>query len=166
MSELDLMEFIAKLGKAIIASDAITGSVLREAGKIVQREAKAELGHYQDAAGSFVAWAELADSTKAQRVSLGYTENDPGVRSGDMRDSIEVTVNHDLLTGEAQIGSDKDEMVWFEIGTSKQPPRSALGGALYRKTPEVVELIGSSAFGALMGRGVYNGAIPIISESD
>ena len=164
MSEMELFDFAMKLGEMAFAADEITKHVLKDAGKIVQKEAKQEIGHYQDGAGPFVAWAELADSTKADRVNLGYTENDPGLRSGKMRDSIEFTVKSDLIVGEVQIGSNDDKMVWFELGTSKQPPRSALGGAMFRKTPELIALIGASAEGVLLGRGVVEGGINALSE--
>ena len=52
---------------------------MERAAKVVEREAKSEIGEYQDSTISpFPAWAELADSTKDNRVRLGFTENDPG----------------------------------------------------------------------------------------
>ena len=64
---------------------------------LVEEEAKAEIGTYQDQAGPFIAWPELADSTKEDRTRQGFTENDPGLRSGAMRDSIGTAISTDGL---------------------------------------------------------------------
>lgn len=130
---------------------------LERVAKIVEAEAKRELGTYQDAAGPFVAWAELADSTKDDRVAKGYTPNDPGRRSGEMADGI----GHRSDSEEAVIGSNDDKMVWFELGTEKQPPRSALGGSVIRKEDAIVAVLGGSVVTALIGRDVFHGMIPI-----
>ena len=141
-------------------------AALERAARVVKTEAKAELGQYQDAAPPLVGWAELAQATKDQRVALGFTENDPGLRSGEMRDGIEHEVEvtahvGTILHGRATIGSADDKMLWFEIGTERQPPRSALGGALVRKTNEVVDIIGHGAAAALTGRGATGLALPL-----
>ncbi|MDE2354946.1 MAG: hypothetical protein KGL17_07985, partial [Betaproteobacteria bacterium] len=90
---------------------------------VIEAEAKSEIGTYQEGAGPFVAWQELADSTKRDRVAKGFTENDPGLRTGAMRDSIE----HATDGAQAFVGSNDDHLVWFEQGTRTQPPRSVLG---------------------------------------
>ncbi len=162
MMDFSILGFAAKLTELTVAVHVESEKSLTKAAKIVQKEAKKELGNYQGAAGPFVAWAELAGSTKDQRIKLGYTENDPGLRSGETRESIEYTVTMSGFTGQAEIGSNEDKMVWFELGTDKQPPRSALGGALFRKSDQVANLIGASIYGALIGETVRNGAVMII----
>ncbi len=157
MPEMSLMGFIGHLAgfDARLKSTMHTG--FERVGQIVEAEAKHELGTYQGAAGPFAAWAELADSTKDDRVRKGYTENDPGLRSGDMRESINHAADHDGAT----IGSDDDKMVYFELGTDKQPPRSALGTAVIHKQVEIEHAVGGGVVSALVGHDVAGGSIPI-----
>jgi hypothetical protein len=128
---------------------------LEHIAKVIEKQAKAEIGHYQKQEGQFAAWAELADSTKQDRERQGYTENDPGLRSGEMRESI----HHKVGLHEALIGSDDDNLVWFELGTSKQPPRSVLGLAGLKKGEEAAEIAGANVAMALIGRRVFNNAM-------
>jgi len=123
----------------------------------VEKKAKEKIGEYQEQAGQFVAWAELAESTKEDRARQGYSENDPGLRSGEMRDSIE----HMSSITEAHVGSNDDNMVYFELGTVKQPPRSVLGGTLFEMAPEIVAEIGETVVLELRGEKVFQGAMKI-----
>jgi len=161
MPDLSLAEFGAFLTEITVETEHRTHDALDEAAQIVQAEARRELGTYQDATGPFPAWAELADATKDDRVHRGYTENDPGLRSGAMRDSIERTVEGH----EAHVGSDDEHLVYFELGTSKQPPRSVLAGSLIRKTDEVVEVVGKRVFGRLVGDGV-SPSLPYLRDAE
>lgn len=164
MQDFTVAGFLEKLTEVTVAVREAGHSGLEAAAQLVEATAKDNLGTYQPAAGPFAAWGELADSTKDQRVKQGYTENDPGLRNGDMRDSVEHTVIMDGFDGEAHIGSDQEKMVYFELGTSKQPPRSDLGSALVQKTDEVREILGGIIFGALIGKDVHQGGIPLINE--
>lgn len=155
MKEFTLESFVAHLASMSVAVVAEEHHALERAAKMVEAEAKREIGQYQDAAHPFAPWSELAESTKTDRIAQGYSENDPGLRSGAMRDSIQ----HAVLEHEAHVGSDDDKMVWFELGTSKQPPRSVLGTALVHKTEEVVEVLGDSLITALVGEGVHKGRL-------
>ena len=106
----------------------------RVIGETVEAKAKAEIGEYQRGdMGGFAPWAELTDGTKKDRVRKGYTENDPGLRSGGMRDSIE----HNVSAMSVAIGSNDDKLLWFEDGTSKQPPRAVVKLAAHRSTEEL-----------------------------
>ena len=153
MREFSIFEALAKMAAIAAEIEIETHKALEDAAKVVEKEAKAELGTYQDAAAPFVGWAELADYTKDDRVKRGFTENDPGLRSGELRDSIGSKVEGH----EAAIGSDMDEAVWFELGTTTQPPRSFLGAAAVRKEQEVVDIIGEGAVIGLAGKGVARG---------
>src|SRR4051794_36413616 len=126
---MELLELAAKLGEIALAQHEMEHHALEQAAVVVEKRAKEKIGEYQDQAGPFIAWPELADATKADRVNQGYPEDEPGLRSGEMRDSIE----HVVVDSEAQVGSNDDKLVWFELGTSKQPPRSVLGGAVIEK---------------------------------
>ena len=145
--------------KAAIAEEVALREGLSRCARAVEKEAKAEVGTYQDAAGPFAGWAGLADSTKEDRVRRGFTEDDPGLRTGEMRDGIGTAMSATGL--EATIGSDDDHLVYFELGTAKQPPRSVLGIAMARKLPEIQAVLGASALAGLVGRDVVNRVLPI-----
>jgi hypothetical protein len=104
----------------------------------IEKRAKQKIGDYQESAGPFAAWPSLAESTKADRVAMGYPEDEPGLRSGAMRDSIE----HRVARSVGYVGSDDDHLLWFELGTVKQPARSVLGGAAFELEPEIRKEIG------------------------
>lgn len=130
-----LAEHLMKLS---IELPVLEHEFLEEACVEIEKLAKDKIGEYQADVGPFGAWPELAESTKEQRVALGYTENDPGLRSGAMRDSIE----HKIEPGVGHVGSDDEHLLWFELGTVKQPARSVLGGAAFELEPKIREEIG------------------------
>ena len=86
---------------------------------VIEDEAKRVIGTYD------YGWPPLAPSTVADRVSKGFAPDEPLLRTGAMRDSIEHKVDGDS----GFVGSNDDKAVWQELGTSKIPPRSFLGGA-------------------------------------
>lgn len=106
---------------------------LKKAAKIIEKAAKDEFGEYQPKVGSFNEWAELAESTKEDRLKKGFIENDLLLRTGQLRDSIE----HEVKGLEAVIGSKDEVMVYQEFGTSKIPPRPVLGPATYRNKDKI-----------------------------
>jgi hypothetical protein len=139
---------VATVGEAIVREFSLTGfasflgelanvaeaehHALEHAAVMVETEAKRVIGTYE------YGWPELADTTQAQRVAQGYSENEPGLRSGEMRESIE----HTTLREEALVGSDDQNLVYFELGTAKQPPRSVLAEAAVHKEADVVDFLG------------------------
>lgn len=152
-----LKDFAVFLGTLTAAQITAEHAALERAAKLVEKRAKEKIGEYQQAAGPFAAWAELADATKADRARQGFPEDEPGLRTGEMRDSIE----HQVSATEAQIGSDDDKLVWFELGTAKQPPRSVLGGAGVESAEEIVAIIGEELTISLTGAEVFQGRLPI-----
>lgn len=153
MREYSLAEFAIKLVELQTAELLALSHGLEKVAQLVEKTAKAEIGHYQQETGPFPAWAELADSTKSDRLSKGYTENDPGLRSGAMRDSIE----HETKGLEAEIGSNDQNLVYFELGTTKQEPRPVLGTAVFRNKDKIERIIGHSAVAGLVGgEEIYN----------
>lgn len=93
--------------------------------KEIEETAKEEIGVYQPAYGPFDAWVPLAESTKADRVRQGYSEDEPLLRSGRLRDSIQSEV-----VGLAAIVGTKSEIgFWQEVGTEHIPPRPFIGPA-------------------------------------
>lgn len=152
MSEFSILSFIEHLG--VMGAELVVAEAegLHKAAEIVKAEAKASVGEYQPQSGPFAAWAPLADATKVDRVSQGYPEDEPELRSGALRDSIESTVLPNMR--EAEVGSDSDVMVYQELGTAKMPPRSILGGAAARREQDVVDLLSDRAVIALLPTGM------------
>ena len=130
------------VGGLVAAKDGVKAAV-----ELLDKAAKAEIGTYQEASGPFGAWPELADSTKEDRLRKGFTENDPLLRSGDLRESI----HHEAEDWEGTVGSDSDVMVWQEFGTSKMPPRPVLGIALYDNLDKIQDMIGHAAVSGFVG---------------
>ena len=162
MREMSLMQFATVVGEMAVAAHKVSEHAMERAAQAVEKEAKASVGNYQDQSGPFVAWAELADSTKTDRERQGFPENEPELRTGELRDSIEHTVIRSRLGDvEAEVGSNSDIMVFQELGTEKMPPRSILGGAAARTETEVVKIIGGGLMAALIGEDVFRGALPI-----
>lgn len=133
MPEYSLLGFAAKLTAITVALETGRHHALEEAAKLVETEAKRVIGTYD------YGWPELADATKEDRNRKGYADNEPLLRDGALRDSIEHKV---VSREEAQIGSDSDVAVAQELGTATIPPRSFLAGAAAHKEKEVVEILG------------------------
>lgn len=145
MSELLSLEaFAAVLTGLILGVDEANRHSLEKSAKIVEKEAKDAIGTYK------FGWPQLAPSTQKQREHEGFAPNEPLLRTGELRDSIEHKADHK----EAHIGSDLDIAIYQELGTSKIPPRSFLQESLRRKTQEVLDVIGRGVVGALEGNMV------------
>lgn len=158
MREFTALEAIVKMAEIAIAVELETRKALEEAAKVVEKEAKAVIGDYQPEAGPFAAWAQLADSTLAEKEKLGYSPPDnPLLREGNLRDSI----GHVVDGHEAAVGSNEDVAVYQELGTKSIPPRSFLGAAAVHKEAEVVEIIGAGFVSGLVGEEVVNNYLPI-----
>lgn len=128
---------------------------LERVAKHIEKTAKAEFGVYQNEQGSFPAWPELADSTKDDRARLGYTENDPLLRSGELRD----TIGHEVHGLEAVIGSTDEKMVFHEFGTSKMPARPVLGPAAFTSKSAIEKLVGAALVAGLIGKDQIHPAL-------
>jgi hypothetical protein len=160
MKEFSLLGFARHLATMEAALEIERHRGLERAAEVVERRAKANIGHYQDAAPPFAPWAELAQATQDERVALGYPENEPLLRDGAMRDSIE----HTVRGHEAHVGSDSDVAVFQELGTTRIPPRSFLGSAAVQSEGHVRRILGEHAVAALVGEEVVSGRLPIFGE--
>lgn len=134
--------------QALVVAELRTG--LKFVTTAIKDTAQAELGHYQSQVGPFEAWKELADATKEDRVSQGFTENDPLLRSGALKESI----NDEVVALDGYVGSDNDEAVWMELGTDKAPPRSYLGPAVIHNEDLIKEVLGAALVTGILGSGV------------
>lgn len=115
----------------------------------VKQTAKDEIGVYQPAIGPFAAWSPLAESTVADRVAKGYSPDQPLLRDGTMRDSID----KDVSGLEAVIGSTSDIAVYQELGTDKIPPRPFLGPAVLHNERLIKRILGRAFVTGLLGKG-------------
>lgn len=110
--------------------------------------AKSVIGTYE------AGWKPLAPSTIADRVRHGYSPNEPLLRSGGMRGSIESEAEIDGFGVTGAIGSDEVKALWQELGTSRAPPRPFLAYGLVESLPAAEFLFGNFAMSLLMpGRG-------------
>lgn len=143
-------------GEVRVMSEAYV--MLDKIGNAIEKQAKRQITHLQEATGPFEAWAPLAESTIERKEEHSpYVLNDdgnPGLDTGEMRDSYQHTV--DGWT--AHIGSDNDKAVWFELGTDKMPARSVLGMAAVNKADQIVKYIGGATVVALTG-GYINASL-------
>lgn len=140
-AEFSLTSFAALTTSMIFEVDHAQHKALEEAAKIVEEEAKRVIGTYD------YGWTPLAASTKADRVHKGFPADEPLLRTGAMRDSIEHKV---ISSREAAIGSNNDIAVYQELGTSKIPPRSFLVQAAIHKEADVAHEIGRHTLRALL----------------
>ena len=155
---MSILQFVAHLAAAQSSANHHAEIALEKAAKLVEAEAKAEIASYQGAAGPFQAWRALADATVADRVEKGFTPNDPLLRTGALRDSIE----HRVEGRSAAVGSNLDEAVWQEVGTKTIPPRSFLGHAAATKAEDVARIVGHGAIAALVGHEIDAVKIPLL----
>jgi hypothetical protein len=144
-------EFAKFLHKVALKEHSFLKHGLEESAKLVQDTAKSEFGIYQDEVGNFPAWAELTDATKLDRVRQGYTENEPLLRSGELRDSITYQIQDFIKLLTALIGSPSDIMVYQELGTVHIPPRPVLGPAGFRNKEKIIAIIAAAALAGLLG---------------
>jgi hypothetical protein len=131
--------------------------VLEKACVMVEKEAKDVIGTYQ------YDWPQLAESTQEQRAHLGYAANEPLLREGDMRASIEhIVVPHEHC---GYVGSNSKIAVYQELGTHKIPPHSFLAAAAMHKEHEIHKLMGRAMAGVIMRGGRYYHELKAIFEA-
>lgn len=116
----------AHFARLALAGEAVTHHATEQAAQIVEKDAKARIGSYQDAAGPFGAWANLAPSTVDDRLRKGFTPDDPLLRTGGLRSSYGRKVNGAV----AVVGSTSPIALYQEQGTSTIPPRAVVGPAV------------------------------------
>ncbi len=117
--------------------------------EFIKKEAKEKFGEYQSG------WDELAQATQADRARQGYTDNDPLLRSGHLRDTVEMNVHQ----RSASIGSNDPVMVWQEKGTTKTgwngangiPPRPVFLLTYFEHGEEAVKLFTKTYLSLIRG---------------
>jgi hypothetical protein len=158
MPEFSLGGFAAFLSSAALAGaeKKATRTALEIGARMIRDEARSALGTYR------YQWPQLAQATQDDRVLKGFAANEPGLRTGAMRDSIQYTV---LSDEEAEIGSDDDSMVFFELGTVTQPPRPTLTTAAIHKGQDVADIAGFLVGSALAGHSVTEEILKIAGHA-
>lgn len=139
------LKFAEHLLKVAAKEELALHTGLEAALKLIKRRAKQKIGHYQGEVGSFPEWEELAESTKDDRLRKGYTENNPLLRDGSLRNSIV----HEIAILEGVVGSKSPIAAYQEFGTAKIPPRPFIGPAAYEKKAEIKALIGYAAISGI-----------------
>lgn len=144
---MNLSEFVSKLERiADLEIPEAKRVALSVSGQIIAEKAKDLIGHYND----FPEWPQLADSTKKERVRLGWPPNDPLFRSGDLRESI----GHETISDNIEsVGSTSEIMIYQEFGTKTGiPPRPVIGPASVLAGEEVAKIIGKAVHEAISGK--------------
>jgi hypothetical protein len=142
MADFSLTSFAAFATGLAVEIDKAQRHAIEKAAVMIETEAKRVIGQYADGYD----WPQLADATQEERARLGFPPNEPLLRTGEMRDSIEHTI---ISSREAEVGSDSDIAVYQELGTSKIPPRSFLVQAAIHKEEDIVRMIGGQTVKAL-----------------
>jgi hypothetical protein len=97
MKVFDLIGFAAQMRAVDHDLEALGPKIVERACQIIQKKAKAAIGKDHEL------WAPLAESTIADKASHGFPTPKPLLRSGELRDSIEYTVNgNEECTGRAR----------------------------------------------------------------
>ena len=135
---MNLFQAAALFTGIAVEMDHIKHHCLDEGSKILQEEAKRELGTYQPG------WPRLKPATIARK----STGDSPLLETGELRDSIQREVQQHV----AYIGSNNKKALFHEFGTSRIPPRPFLGTAAALKTSEIGEMFGAK-YHALLVKG-------------
>lgn len=142
---------------------AVTNHLGHEAGEVVKAAAHAKFGEYQDGVGGWPAWANLAERTVEERLRLGFTPDDPLLRSGELRDSV--TISQDGET--TVVGSANSVMLWQETGTDRGiPPRPVLGPAAFESRPKWSLAIAAGVAAWVAGLNWRHDPLKLLGESE
>jgi HK97 gp10 family phage protein len=133
---MNLFQAAAMFTRIAVDIDHSKHHHLDEGSKILQDEAKRVLGTYD------YGWPRLKPETIARK----ETGDSPLLETGELRDSIERDVQHDV----AYVGSNNKKAIFQEFGTSRIPPRPFLEGAAKAKTAEIGEMIGAKVHALLV----------------
>src|SRR5579872_1078512 len=99
-----LLEAAAKFEAVIEDFRTAPEQIVERACQMVEDEAKGSLGSYHRG------WKQLAQSTQTERVREGFPANEPGLRTGAMRDSIEHEVHRTIDGAVGHVGSNDDKL--------------------------------------------------------
>jgi hypothetical protein len=133
----------ARLAMAEADVKMATEAGLEKTCQLIEDRAKEVIGTY------IFNWPQLAQSTQEQRVALGFSANEPLLRTGELRDSI----GHLVEGNVGYVGTNDPVAKYHEYGTTKIPPRPFLAGALAATEGEIPKIFGSLVSAAMRGGG-------------
>ncbi|MGD0188894.1 MAG: phage virion morphogenesis protein [Roseiarcus sp.] len=127
---------------------------VEKAASLVRANARDAIGNADNGYG----WAPLAESTIADKERQGYTTPAPLLRTGELRDSIGITMGHHV----AWVGSNNDKAVWHEFGTNRIPPRPFISKPAI-ESEELIHKIAVNTVGmALAGHRAGVGVLEVL----
>jgi phage gpG-like protein len=152
-------QFIRFLDTRAVAVHKAQHDGLAAAGDLVVADARSRIGTYQEQAGPFAAWQDLAETTlyggyNAEgrwfpgKVQMGYAPPDnPLLRTGALRASIE----REVTQNEVVVGSHDPIAPEQEFGTHHIPPRSFIGAAMFQCAHEATHVVVHHIMNAFVG---------------
>lgn len=122
-----------------------------EIGEFQLKTARELIGHENN-----TIWPPLAEKTVEEKERLGFTgqvsSDDPLLRTGMMRDSIEYVVEPDVTGVEITLGSNDPVALYQEMGTATIPPRPFLSTAVIRSFEFAEKVLGKTVLKLLEGK--------------
>ena len=159
----DFLAAAAHIGGRTLALDAAIESALESVGKHVEEAIQVKFGQYQDASGSYPAWAQLTETTRRERLRLGFTPNDPLLRTGASRGSVSFVTDSGPIEDSVTIGSTSQIVFFHEVGYFNArtqrfvEPRATHGPALIEERDKIRSLLGTAVVvGMTRGRSSLN----------
>jgi phage gpG-like protein len=141
-----LLGFVAHLETIKRDMHTLGPMIIEKACAMVAAEARRVIGKgYDD-------WPALKPETMAERVRLGFKANEPLLRTGQLRDSIE----WNSQGNQGWVGSNDPVAVWQELGTSRIPPRPFLAGAAAAMGPKIEKMAARAVIATMAGRGLHS----------
>jgi hypothetical protein len=143
-----LLGFIAHLENVQHNVHEIGPRIIRKACEMVAAQARSAIGKQHEM------WPALAPATIADRVDKGFAANEPLLRTGQLRDSIQWTTSASGMEG--AVGSNSPNAVWQELGTSRIPPRSFLVSSAISMESKIHTMAARAVVAVLEGRGLHS----------
>jgi phage gpG-like protein len=140
-------ELAAKLMTAEADMKLAQEAAVEKACQMVEKWAKKAIGQYLPGYN----WAQLKEATQEERVRLGYSANEPLLRTGELRDSIGHFVEREGAEVIGYVGTNDPVAKYHEYGTSRMPPRSFLGASMMAQERAIVEMTGHLFAAAMQG---------------
>jgi hypothetical protein len=144
----DLLGFVAQLKTIDRDLNDVGPAIVARACELVAKAARDAIGKDHEM------WAALAPSTIADKVRQGYAAPAPLLRTGQLRNSIEWTVDAAKLEG--CVGSDDPVAVYQELGTSRIPPRSFLVSSAISMEERIHKMAARAVAAMLAGHGLHS----------
>jgi HK97 gp10 family phage protein len=149
MQTYTLLGFIAELETIKRDMEDLPKAIVARACAMIAKHAKAQIGKEHEE------WPPLSASTIADKQHYGFPTPKPLLRTGEMRHSIEWTVQGHGSHVEGAVGSDDPRAVFHELGTSRMPARPFLVPSAIVCEPRIVKMAARMMISTL-GGGDHN----------